>query len=112
MQHFFAYFFFWCSIQNALTFSTNHSSNRLSLSSAESKQNMAKIAFYPAYFSANCVLITLAIISFTPSICLCSSSDGNKTDDGDDGRDTFRRGGRGGGEGLPEATAAVALMML
>ncbi len=45
-----------------LILSTNHCSNRLALSLAESKQNMANIAFCPAYLANDPALITLAII--------------------------------------------------
>ncbi len=61
--------------------STNHCSNRLALSLAESKQNMAKIAFCLAYLAADPALITFAFISFTASICLSGGGGG------DDGRD-------------------------
>jgi hypothetical protein len=80
------------SFVNELTLSTNHCSIRLALSLAESKQNMAKIAFCPAYLDADHALITLAIISFTMSICLggdgsrhITSNDASNTDGGDTG---------------------------
>ncbi len=46
---------------------------------------MANIAFCPAYLAADPALITLAIISFTASVCLGGGSGGD--DGGDDGGD-------------------------
>jgi hypothetical protein len=90
-----------------LILSTNHCSNRLALSLAESKQNMAKIAFFPAYLATDPALITLAIISFTTSICLGGGGGGdNERDDGgndagnDVGKGDGKEAGRDGGGGL------------
>ncbi len=88
-----------------LILSINHCSNRLALSLAESKQNMAKIAFCPAYLAADPALITLAIISFTASICLGGggSRDDGRDNGGDDAgndagkEDSREAGGEGGG---------------
>ncbi len=99
-----------------LILSTNHCSNRLALSLAESKQNMAKIICCPAYLAADPALITLAIIFFTASVCL--GGGGSRDDGGDNGCDDAgndaRKGDGGeasrkdGGGLLTEDAAAVA----
>ncbi len=98
-----------------LILSTIHCSNRLALSLAESKQNKAKIAICPAYLVADPALITLAIISFTASVCLGGGGGGD--DGGDDGGNNAgnnagkgdgREAGKKGGGLLTEDAAAVA----
>jgi hypothetical protein len=70
---------------------------------------MAKNAFCPAYLAAEPALITLAIISFTASVCLGGGGGGDAGGDnggnnaGDDAGkgDGGEAGGKGGG-GAPD----------
>ena len=73
-QQSFAYLFLSASRSISLIPSMNHGSNRLLRSSTESKQYMAKPAFWPAYFPDDCFATHCAIICLTAVVCRCPSS--------------------------------------